>query len=293
MKLSLPVRTPFSLHSVMHSHGWIQLAPFEADPDGAGFRTILCLDSGRVVELHFAEEQGQVLVTPDTPLTEDELVEVHTRAAWMLGLEQDFSEFYALAAGEPKLQHVVERARGRILRSPTLFEDVVKTILTTNTLWAATRRMNLNLVNQFGDPLPADPSRRAFPRPEALAAASEEILRRETRLGYRAPYVLDLARRTASGELDLEALKDADLPTPELRKRLMAIKGVGAYAAANLLMLLGRYDFIPLDSWALKMVSLEWFGGERVTPAQVEAAFEQWGKWKGLVYWMWDWSHQG
>lgn len=59
-----------------------------------------------------------------------------------------------------------------------------------------------------------------------------------------------LARAVASGALDLEVLKTADLPTLELRKRLLAIKGVGDYAAANLLMLLGHYDFLPVDSWA-------------------------------------------
>ena len=182
------------------------------------------------------------------------------------------------------------KAQGRVLRSPTLFEDVVKTILTTNTLWSATKRMTANLVNQFGDPLPGDPSRHAFPMPERLAAATPEVLRAETRLGYRAPYIHELAVRVASGDLDLETLKMADIPTPELRKRLLGIKGVGSYAAANLLMILGRYDFLPVDSWAFKMVSHEWYRDQPVGPKEVEAAFEKWGQWKGLAYWFWEWS---
>jgi 3-methyladenine DNA glycosylase/8-oxoguanine DNA glycosylase len=123
-----------------------------------------------------------------------------------------------------------------------------------------------------------------------LAVTDEETLRSSARLGYRAPYVLELAHSVASSAFDVEALKTADIPTPQLRKRLLAIKGVGDYAAANLLMLLGRYDFLPIDSWALKMVSHEWYGGEPVGRAEVEAAFEQWGEWKGLAYWFWDWS---
>ena len=113
------------------------------------------------------------------------------------------------------------------------------------------------------------------------------------RLGYRSPYVLKLARSVASGVLALESLKTADIPTTQLRQRLLAIKGVGDYAAANLLMLLGRYDFVPVDSWAVKMVSHEWYGGEPVGRAEVEAAFERWGEWKGLAYWFWDWSYAG
>ena len=191
------------------------------------------------------------------------------------------------------MNRAAQRAQGRILRSPTLFEDVIKTILTTNTLWAATIRMNNNLVAQFGAPLAADPTRNAFPKPERLADTNEETLRAQTRLGYRAPYVLELARKVSSSELDLEALKTASLPTPDLRKRLLAIKGIGDYAAANLLMLLGHYDFVPVDSWALKMVSQEWYGGEPVGRAEVEAAFEDWGAYKGLAYWLWDWSTEG
>jgi 3-methyladenine DNA glycosylase/8-oxoguanine DNA glycosylase len=68
---------------------------------------------------------------------------------------------------------------------------------------------------------------------------------------------------------------------------------VGAYAAANLLMILGRYDFLPVDSWALKLVSHEWHGGEPVGAAEVEAAFVDWGAWQGLAYWFWDWSYTG
>ena len=67
----------------------------------------------------------------------------------------------------------------------------------------------------------------------------------------------------------------------QLRKRLLAIKGVGGYAAANLLMLLGRYDFVPVDSWAFKMVSHEWYNDEPVEQAQVEAVFELLGRVEG------------
>ena len=76
----------------------------------------------------------------------------------------------------------------------------------------------------------------------------------------------------------------------ELCKELMSIKGVGPYAAANLLMLLGRHDFIPIDSVALSAVSQEWYKGKPVTAKEVERRFEKWGMHKGLAYWFWDWK---
>lgn len=291
MTLTLSARPPFSLPTVVRSHGWIRLAPFSETEDTAGFKYIDQLGTGRVVEMTVHETGDGVKVEVDTQLDEGERAEIADKVRWMLGLDQDFSTFYALIDGEPKLAKAESRAQGRVLRSPTLFEDVIKTILTTNTSWAGTIRMVANLVSRFGTPLPIDPERHAFPLPERLAATDVDTLRNQTRLGYRAPYVHELANSIADGGFDLEALKTADLTTLELRERLLAIKGVGDYAAANLLMLLGRYDYIPVDSWATKMVSHEWYDGQPIDHKQVEAAFEHWDEWKGLVFWFWDWSN--
>jgi 3-methyladenine DNA glycosylase/8-oxoguanine DNA glycosylase len=292
-KVNLSARQPFSLSAVARSHGWLHLAPFAEDEAGGGLVYVVRLESDRVVELLIREADGGVKIDLDTVLSEADKADVAHQVTWMLGLDQDLSPFYELARQEPKLAHVAERAQGRLLRSPTLFEDTVKTILTTNTTWSGTIRMVEALVTEFGDPLPGAATRHAFPTADRLAASDVETLRTVVRLGYRAPYVLELARSVDSGTLDLEAFKASDLPTPQLRKQLLAIKGVGAYAAAHLLMLLERYDWLPIDSWALKMVSHEWHNGAPVGPAEVEAAFEPWGEWKGLAYWFWDWSYRG
>lgn len=292
MPFILPARPPFSFQAVVRSHGWVQLAPFTFDQDSGVLAYVACLASGRVLELRLQAAPGGVSVEAGK-LSVSEKNEVTRMVTWMLALDQDLSAFYEAARHEPKLAHVEAKGAGRVLRSPNFFEDVVKTILTTNTLWAATKRMNMNLITQFGDPLPGNPNQRAFPVPERLAEATEKTLREETRVGYRASYLLELGQRVASGELDLETFKTFSLPTLELRKQLMKIKGVGGYAAANLLMILGRPDFIPVDTWALKMVSHEWHDGQPVGPAEVEAAFAHWGQWKGLAYWFWDWKYKG
>ena len=250
--------------------------------------------------------------------------EAAQNAAWMFALDADFSDFQAAARWERKLARVKKEALGRVLRSPTLFEDVVKTILTTNTLWGATKRMNLNLINLFGEPLlnhrpperasglrersgaqskgettaitkttATTETKRAFPTPESIAASSPEEIKEKVRVGYRASALHELAVRVASGELDLEALKTSSLPTLELRKELIKIKGVGPYAAANLLLILGRPDFIPIDSWALKLVSNEWYRGKPITAKEVEKRFEKWGEFKGFAFWFWEWKEDG
>ena len=290
MELFLSALPPFSLPAVVRSHGWIRLAPFREAEAGGGLEYVTRLDDSRVVSLRVHEAAGGVRVTADEPLGTAEQAEIAGQVRWMLGLDEDLSAFYAAAQAEPKLAHVAEKAQGRLLRSPTLFEDMVKTILTTNTSWGGTLRMVDALVSQCGTPLPADPARRAFPGPEQVAGLDEQALRETARLGYRAPYVLELAQAAAAGDVAPESFKDKEVPTAKLRKQLLAIQGIGDYAAANLLMLLGRYDFIPVDSWARMLVSREWYGGEPVGKSEVEAAFARWEEWKGLAYWFWDWQ---
>jgi 3-methyladenine DNA glycosylase/8-oxoguanine DNA glycosylase len=317
MKFTLSARPPFNFLSVVNSHGWRQLAPFSYDETTNTLCYVLRLSNGRVIELKLRDAGDGVSVETEK-LDRTERKEVADKVAWMFGLDLDFSRFYAASRGEPKLALAKKYAHGRVLRSPTLFEDVIKTILTTNTLWGATKNMTLKLVNEFGLALPLSyasgtivsgglsaseasvskpeveaPFKKAFPTPEAIAASSPEVLKEKIRVGYRAPALHQLAVRIASGTLDLEALKTSELPTLELRKELLKINGVGPYAAANLLLIMGRSDFIPVDSWALKLVSHEWYRGKPITGKEVEKRFEKWGEFKGLAFWFWDWKYKG
>ena len=289
MNISLTARPPFNFLSVVNSHGWVQLAPFRFNETEQVLSYTDCLSNGRVVDYRITGSPQGVIVYIAGRLNKAEQNEIAEKVSWIFGLDQNFETFYKTVHKEPKLKHVRDLARGRVLRSPTFFEDVLKTILTTNTLWAATKRMNLNLIDSFGDPLTGTDFK-AFPDPARIAASSPDVLRGVNRVGYRAPYIHKLAVRSASGELDLEVFKTSSLGTLELRKELMKIAGVGPYAAANLLMILGRSDFIPVDSYAMKMVSLEWYRGKPVTGKQVEKRFEKWGEYKGLAFWFWDWK---
>jgi 3-methyladenine DNA glycosylase/8-oxoguanine DNA glycosylase len=292
MNMKLPAHPPFSLSSVIHSHGWARLAPFQLDEDEEELNYVYHLKKSQVIKLNIKEIADGVKVGTQGEVNQNDQAEITAAVTWMLALNEDFSEFYQLTRNEPKLRHVEEKAQGRLLRSPTLFEDTIKTILTTNTSWAGTIRMTESLVTQFGDPLPESDGEFSFPNPERIASSNEQTLRDETRLGYRAPYILDLARKVNAGTLDLEALKTGEIPSEELHKQLTSIKGIGNYAAANLMMLLGYYEYLTIDSWAIKMVSQEFFNGESIEPKIVEEVFEPWGKWKGLAYWLWDWSEK-
>src|SRR5262249_9953081 len=114
---------------------------------------------------------------------------------------------------------------------------------------------------------------RAFPTPEAMAAKSARFYEKEIRAGYRAAALAELSRAVASGKLDPEAWLSSDLPTEELKKRILAIRGAGPYTAENLLKLLGRYEGLGLDSWSrAKFSRLHPRVGSRSGPRAARAA---------------------
>jgi len=209
----------------------------------------------------------------------------------ILALDEDLSGFYTMAAADPDLSWVTSGA-GRMIRSATVFEEVVKTVCTTNCAWSATIRMVGALVEHLGRPAPgAEPAGaagRAFPSPGAMAEAGEPFYRDVVRAGYRGAYLRSLARSVASGEADLEALRSAEgdgLSDEQVAARLLALPGVGPYAAAHVMMMLGRYSRLILDSWT-RPTYARLAGRTAVKDSLIERRFRPFGRYAGLAFWL-------
>lgn len=165
--------------------------------------------------------------------------------------------------------------------------QIIKVVTTTNTTWTQTVGMVARIVDAFGTPLPSDPTRRAFPQPDQIAGVTLEEFSAKARLGYRNRSVHRLAGDVAAGRLDLESWDDPAIPPADLYKRLLTLPGIGPYAAACLMIYLGRYDRLNVDSWARMMVGREL--GRPVTDKDAHAFFEPYGEWKALVYHFYKW----
>jgi 3-methyladenine DNA glycosylase/8-oxoguanine DNA glycosylase len=266
---------PVDLPRTLASHGVASLPPSSIDeetwtlevtlPSGRGARTARVSQGRR----GYAQVEGA---------TKPVLAELRH----MLRLDEDLSAFYAVARDDPALAWAAAGA-GRMLRSPTVFEDVVKTICTTNCAWGGTVRMVTALVDHLG--VPARSGKRTFPTPAAMAEAGEEFYRDVARAGYRGAYLRKLADDVASGALDLEELNDPELPVEEIEARLLALPGVGPYAAAHVMLTsLGRYSRLVLDSWTrptyAKLV------GRTATDRTIERKFRRYGDFAGLAFWL-------
>ncbi len=293
--LTLKPVAPFDFASTAYSHGWVVLLPNAWDEDARVVSRVQQLASGRVVRLEITgkgsvrDSRISIGVDSDKELTPVERREVRTAVSRMFRLDEDLSEFYRLCKRKGGAWKQAANGTGRLLRSPTVFEDLVKTICTTNIQWGGTKRLVENLVNGFGARF-ADGGARAFPTPEAIAGAPLKRFSEKARLGYRNEYVHILARCVAKGELNLETFLDKAILTIELRKMLLDIKGVGNYAAATMLMLLGRYDELAMDAVFRQFVSEKYFRGKRVSDQKAAAVYDGWGEWKYLAYWFDIWQ---
>jgi N-glycosylase/DNA lyase len=242
---------------------------------------------------------GQGLISvAGSRLTQRVGAAVMAQVRHVLSLDVDLTPFYAVAAGDPDLAWVLTGA-GRMVRSPTVFEDVVKTICTTNTSWGGTTRMVNALVQHLGEKAPGappdSPYGRAFPTPAAMAAAPPSFYKEVAGAGYRGPYLKALATSVAEGRVDLESLATTsreDLPDDEVADRLQALRGVGPYAAAHIMLMLGRYDQLILDSWT-RPTYARLLGRKRpVSDRAIERRFKRYGPYAGLAFWLFltrDW----
>src|ERR1700680_334712 len=212
----LSVKRPFSLFSTVVSHGWYQTLPFRWDAAEEALLRAEALRDGRIMLVRIEETASTrrnhrdlvITVKGDGARDPGVASEMARRVNVMLHADEDLSGFYELSKRVPDLEAARKLGAGRCMRAPTLWEDVVKTILSTNVTWRQAVHM-IHRLAELGDPCPADPSLRAWTTPGQVVRAKEKFLRDTVRAGYRAPYIMELAKAQKSGAIDLDTIDAA------------------------------------------------------------------------------------
>jgi hypothetical protein len=118
---------PVDLQRTLLSHGFVELPPMRLDEDVPLLELTLALNGkARTIEIGPGKRgRARVTVLGRAPSgrTADELV---ARARHVLALDEDLSNFYELVAGDPDLAWASAGA-GRMLRAPSVYEDVINT----------------------------------------------------------------------------------------------------------------------------------------------------------------------
>lgn len=294
----LTIRPPddYALPRDVCSYGYFLLAPNRWDPATRTLTRPLDLEGG-VATCRISQKGAEADPKPrrgggqtwpcagepitaafDRPLSRAEQSEARRLLRRMLSLDDaGLAEFHALD----------ERARrgghGRLFRSPTLFEDVIKTVTSCNVAWTSTIRMNQRLCEVVHP---------AFPSPKTLARKRATTLRARCSVGYRDARMIELAKLFAKGGVDEARLEHPETPEHEVFESLLELPGLGPYSAANVMQLLGRYDRLPVDTETMRHARtvLGMDGTDRALHKRVEAHYAPFGRQKFRRYWFELWE---
>lgn len=285
----IPVPADFQFLPTVFSHGWYQLPPFSYDLESRVLTRVHRFREGAVTRLRISQGEAEGVVqvvveggTGGRRLTRERREEVVRVVGTCLNLTRDLAPFYRSARRRPEYRWVETMGAGRMLVSPTVWEDLAKTLLTTNTTWGATVQMCRRLAT-LGEPL--GEGEHSFPTPERVASLSVDALNDHVRAGYRSAYLSQLATAIVEEGLDLESWREPGTSSEDLFRRIRRLKGFGEYAAGSMCRLLGAFDRLGLDS-SCRASFRERNGGELASDKQIALYYEPFGEWCGLALWM-------
>ncbi len=258
--------------------------------DGRTYRRVLLLDEK---PLDIAVTQTGPPETPElkifaagTRIKSDPQSNLTAGLERLLGLKTDLEDFYRLALKDPKLKALAESFRGmKPPRYPSVFEGLVNAITCQQFTLTAGIRLLSRLVVNYGVPF----KRRniyfhAFPRPEDLAGAEMEDLRK---LGYsrqKARSLIELARLVVEGRFHLESLDS--LEDSIALEKLTALRGVGRWTAEYALLRgMGRIHIFPGDDVGVRNRLQDWMKiAKPLSYEGVQRLLSRWKPYGGLIY---------
>jgi N-glycosylase/DNA lyase len=257
--------------------------PFELDRRNWILTRVLDVGRGRPIIVRISFGKRGLKVATSREVNETATAGIVRDVRHMMRLDDDLQQFYVAMSADADFAWITNEGAGRLLRSPTVYEDLVKMICTTNCSWALTEKMVTALVNELGRK--GDDDRNSFPNAQTMSEQSEAFYRDKIRAGYRAPYLKEVAQRVASGEIAVESWLISEAPLSDLIKEMKTVKGVGNYAAENLMKLIGRYDGLALDSWTRAQFAKMHNQGRSASDRKISRFYARFDLWRGLALW--------
>lgn len=276
--ITLSTPSDFNFNASIESHGWYQLAPNYADADKTILQRPYQLENGKPVRLIMRAGKFHTLIIH---IKGQEIISSRDRnnimnaVSNMFNLGQRLTPFYKEMSKTEGYEWIAEKKPARLLASPTVWEDLAKTLLTTNTSWANTIKM--------AERMTAIDPYHIFPSAETICVMSPDEFAEQVGMGYRAPYLYEAAERVVSGEVDVESWRSLD--SDSLYKAITDLKGFGDYAAGTLMRLMGHYDKLAIDTVARKAYETV-TGNPPESDSDIREYYEKFGEWRGLVLWM-------
>lgn len=269
-----------TLGSVLRSHGWAYLAPCETIE--GGFRYPIRLGARRPVTVDVVGLPASIRVRADCDLRPQQHVQVKRSVRHMLSLDFPLDDFATMcqARKATALLRLARQGWGRMFRSPTFWEDAVKTLCTTNASWGYTQKMCTGLCAVLGRRTRSGLN--TMPLPKDILAAGERVLIEDVGMGYRSRSLTKLAERAASGAVPwlFDVTKRPDADTAE--REIQSWHGFGKYATRHLLVLMGFHEYLPIDREVGNHLGIR-KPGDKGSDLDSDH-FDEWGRFRFTAY---------
>lgn len=194
--------------------------------------------------------------------------------------ETDYSAIKTALGHDSVMQTAIAYGEGiRILRQD-LWETVVSFIISASNNIPRIKKIISAFCDSFGEPTEyMGRVYHLFPTPDVVASLSLEDLA-VIKAGFRDKYILDAARRFASGDMDFLR----EMNNNDAKKQLMTIKGVGN-KVADCVMLFGLYrrDSFPVDVWINRIMEYCYFNSRRRIEDISDFAYNKFGQYCGYA----------
>jgi DNA-3-methyladenine glycosylase II len=258
--------------------------------DGRTYRRVLMID-GKAIQVEVLQISGR-----DNPQLEVDLIgsrlspqqEKSARLSLerMLGVHEDLEPFYRLAAGDRKLQPLVEEFRGlKPPRFPTIFEAVANGIACQQLSLLVGILLLSRLAAEIGVvAASAKDVQYAFPGPTDFSSETIDSLKTLGFSANKSRALLEASSAIRDHRLLLESLGRLD--NHGALEELLKLRGVGRWTAEYVLLRgLGRLDIFPGDDVGARKKLAQFFGKKKPLDYDgVRRAVADWQPYSGLVY---------
>ncbi len=196
-------------------------------------------------------------------------------------LKRDYGEIERIIKQDSRLSVCLPGAAGIRVFNQEPFEALISFIISANNNIKRISGIIERLCRLCGERIDlCGEEMYAFPKPDAIAVLSVEALQ-GIGAGYRAPYIIESAKRIADG-YDLESLRGMELDAA--RKELMTFKGVGPKVCDCILLFsLGYTNAFPIDVWIDRAMNELFFDSVPPKRSEMKEAVKSIGEYSGII----------
>lgn len=260
--------------------------PFSVNRSKERLNRVERLESGSTVSLTLSQTPAGLIVNTEERLSGKDTEEISHKTRRMLRLGENLQPFLDIARRIPSLETTLHNG-AHILRGATFFEDVIKAIILTQEEKVRQGQRITWIVDRFGDPLPSNPTRHAFPTPQQLLSGDGVL--HNTFSAHIAGKLTWVAEKFGTEAEHIETLVQGGLPPDTLGYELAKLFKLESETLGLVMLGLGRYDYIPVTP-CIQRPAHSSGRGRRDAPRDTHTMFELLQPWGGLACWLWNWS---